>query len=165
MSIGLVVDFVGVSRDLRKALQFDSSDVSGVIEDLDVLMRDFQGKIAEAKATYLDSDNGGRVAETRAAYTTAGGSADQRLEHIVTRAFSIPMPARVFLAYKEIEALWEILSPSAKLRDHIDTFRRLTQLYAVVRNAYADSPGFVADLAHKTRRLVEESAAMHGLAT
>ena len=39
--IGLVVDFVGVLRELRKALQFDSSDVSGLIEDLDFLMQDF----------------------------------------------------------------------------------------------------------------------------
>ena len=53
------------------------------------------------------------------------------------------MPGRGFFsAYKEIEALWEILSPSAELRDHIDTFRRLTQLYAIVRNAYADRPDF-----------------------
>ena len=57
------MDFVGVLRELRKALQFDSSDVSGVIEDLDLLMHDFHDKIAEAKATYLDSDDGGRVAE------------------------------------------------------------------------------------------------------
>ena len=32
--IGLVVDFVGVLRELTKALRFDSSDISGVIEDL-----------------------------------------------------------------------------------------------------------------------------------
>ena len=153
--IGLVVDFVGVLRELRKALQFDSSDVSGVIEDLDLLMHDFQDKIAKAKATYLDSEEGGRVAETRAAYPTAGGSADQRLEHIVYTRFLDPEARKEFFStYKEIEALWEILSPSAKLRDHIDTFRRLTQLYAVVCNAYADHPDFVADLAHKTRRLV-----------
>src|SRR5437588_9387867 len=31
--VGLVVDFVGVLRELKKALKFDSSDVSGVIED------------------------------------------------------------------------------------------------------------------------------------
>ena len=52
--IGLVVDFVGVLRELRKALQFDSSDVSGAIEDLDVLMHGFQDKIVKAKASYLD---------------------------------------------------------------------------------------------------------------
>jgi type I restriction enzyme, R subunit len=38
--VGLVVDFVGVLRELRKALQFDSGDISGVIEDLDVLLGD-----------------------------------------------------------------------------------------------------------------------------
>ena len=162
--IGLVVDFVGVLRELRKALQFDSSDVSGVIEDLDLLMHDFQDKIAEAKATYLDSGDGDRVAERRAANATDGGSVDQRLEQIVYTRFLDPDARKGFFsAYKEIEALWEVLSPSAELHDHIDTFRRLTQLYAVVRNAYADRPDFVADLAHKTRRLVEESAVMHGL--
>ena len=68
-----------------------------------------------------------------------------------------------FSTFKELETLWEILSPSAELRDHMDTFRRLTHLYSVVRNAYADRPDFVAELAHKTQRLVEESASMYGL--
>ena len=163
-SIGLVVDFVGVLRELRKALQFDSSDVSGVIEDLDLLMHDFHDKIGEAKARYLDNADGGKVAETRAAYATAGGGADERLEQVVYTRFLDPDARKGFFsAYKEIEALWEILSPSSELRDHIDTFSHLTRLYAVVRNAYADRPDFVADLAHKTQRLVEESAAMYGL--
>ena len=162
--IGLVVDFVGVLRELRKALQFDSSDVSGAIEDLDLLMHDFQDKIVKAKAGYLDYEEGGRVAETQAAYATAGGSADQHLEKIVYTRFLDPDTRKGFFSeYKEIEALWEILSPSAELRDHIDTFKRLVHLYAVIRNAYADRPDFVAELAHKTQRLVEESAAMYGL--
>ena len=78
--IGLVVDFVGVLRELRKALQFDSSDVSGVIEDLDLLMHDFHGKIAEAKARYLDNVDGGGVAETRAVYATAEGRRGRAIE-------------------------------------------------------------------------------------
>ncbi|MFZ0572431.1 MAG: deoxyribonuclease HsdR, partial [Rhodomicrobium sp.] len=68
-----------------------------------------------------------------------------------------------FEAYKDIENLWEILSPSKELVDHIGTFKRLAQLYAAVRNAYADKIGFVADLAHKTRRLVELNAMQDGL--
>ena len=162
--IGLVVDFVGVLRELRKALKFDSSDVSGVIEDLDLLTQDFHDKIAEAKARYLENADGGGVAEARAAYDTRGESADLRLEQVVYTRFLDPNARKEFFsAYKEIEVLWEILSPSAELRDHIDIFGRLTQLYAVVCNAYADRPDFVADLAHKTQRLVEESAAMYGL--
>ena len=162
--LGLVVDFVGVLRELRKALQFDSSDVTGVIEDLDLLTKDFQGKISKAKANYLDREDDSRVAETPALHAPSGEDADLRLEQVVYTRFLDPdARKRFFSDYKEVEALWEILSPSAELRDHIDTFTHLTQLYVVVRNAYADRPDLVADLAHKTRRLVEESSAMQGL--
>ena len=162
--IGLVVDFVGVLRELRKALQFDSSDVSGVIEDLDLLMNDFHGKIADAQARFLENADGGRIGETRAVYVTAGRSADQRLEQAVYTRFLDPDARKGFFsAFKEIESLWEILSPSAELRDHIKTFRRLSHLYAVVRSAFADRPNLMPDLAHKTKRLVEESASMYGL--
>ena len=162
--IGLIVDFVGVLRELRKALQFDSSDISGAIEELDLLMRDFRDKIVKAKASYLDYGEGGQVAETRTVYATAGESADEQLEQVVYKRFLDPDARKGFFsAYKEIEALWEILSPSAELRDHVDTFKRLTQLYTVLRSIYTDRPDFVAELAHKTRQLVEESATMYGL--
>jgi type I restriction enzyme, R subunit len=148
--VGLVVDFVGVLRELRKALQFDSSDVSGVIEGLDVLLADFQEKMARATREYLDAGE--------------GGTADERLERVVYGRF-LELEARkaFFEAYKDIEALWEILSPSPELRDHIEAYKCLAQLYAAVRNAYAEKIGFVADLAYKTKRLVEQSATQEGL--
>jgi len=148
--VGLVLDFVGVLRELKKALQFDSSDVSGVIEDLDVLLQDFLQRIAQASKDYLEAD--------------ADGSPDERLERLVFGRFLEPDARKTFFeAYKEIEALWEILSPSPELRDHIATYKQLSQLYAAVRNAYAEKVGFVADLAYKTRRLIEESAEQQGL--
>ena len=148
--IGLVVDFVGVLRELKKALQFDSDEVSGVIEDLDLLLQDFKKKIALAETSYLDAG--------------ATGDADERLERLVYHRFLDPNARKAFFeTYKEIEDLWEILSPSAELRDHIETFKRLAQLYATVKNAYAEKAGFVADLAYKTRRLVEENASQAGL--
>ena len=166
--IGLVVDFVGVLRELKKALQFDSADVSGAIEDLDLLMRDFQDKIGKAKAEYpyrpIDrAEEPGRLAEASARYVTGAG-ADEWLEQVVyTRFLNPDARKKLFSAYKEIEALWEILSPAAELRDHIETFRQLVRLYAFVRNAHANRPGFVVELAHKTQRLVEESASTVGL--
>ena len=148
--IGLVVDFVGVLRELKKALQFDSSDVSGVIEDLDLLLVDFFGKIEKAKAEYLESGD--------------KGGADERLEKMVYGRFLDPESRKAFFeAYKEIEALWEILSPSPELRDHIATFRGLARLYAAVRNAYASRVNYATDLANKTRFLVQESASQEGL--
>ncbi|VBT21494.1 type I restriction endonuclease subunit R [Burkholderia pseudomallei] len=148
--VGLVVDFVGVLRELKKALKFDSDDVSGVIEDLDVLLVDFQQKINRAEKDYLDAGE--------------GGGADERLERLVYGRFLAPEARKVFFeAYKEIETLWEILSPSPELRDHIASYKQLSQLYAAVRNAYAEKVGFVADLAYKTRRLIESSATQKGL--
>ncbi len=148
--VGLVVDFVGVLRELKKALQFDSSDVGGVIEDLEVLLQDFLQRIAQAKQEYLD------------AYEE--GAPDERLEKLVFGLFLEPQARKTFFEqYKEIEALWEILSPSPELRDHIASYKQLSQLYAAVRNAYAEKVGFVADLTYKTRRLIVESAEQQGL--
>lgn len=148
--VGLVVDFVGVLRELKKALQFDSSDVGGVIEDLDVLLQDFLQRIAQAKQEYLDAH--------------VDDAPDERLEKLVFGRFLEPQARKTFFEqYKEIEVLWEILSPSPELRDHIASYKQLSQLYAAVRNAYAEKVGFIADLAYKTRRLIEESAEQQGL--
>ena len=94
----------------------------------------------------------------------SGDSPDAQLEALVYGRFLDPDARKEFFdRYKEIEALWEILSPSAELRDYITTYKRLSQLYAAVRNAYAETTGFIADLAYKTQRLVQESAAQVGL--
>jgi type I restriction enzyme R subunit len=124
--------------------------VSGVIEDLDVLLQDFQKRIAQVKQDYLDGDT--------------SGTPDERLEKLVFGRFLTPEARKTFFeAYKDIESLWEILSPSPELRDYIETYKQLSLLYAAVRNAYAEKVGFIADLAYKTRRLIEENAEQQGL--
>ncbi|MYE40256.1 MAG: HsdR family type I site-specific deoxyribonuclease [Chloroflexi bacterium] len=148
--VGLVVDFVGVLRELRKALQFDSSDVSGAIEGLDELFTDFRARLADVRTDYLEG---------------LGNSADdERLEQVVYGRFLDPENRKAFFdAYKDIEALWEILSPAAELRDDIETFKQLARLYATVRNAYATGVSYAADLASKTSRMVQERSAQEGL--
>ena len=148
--IGLVIDFVGVLRELRKAMQFDSSDVSGVIEDLHLLVKDFKDRMQKAKADYLMDE--------------LVGTEDERLERIVYGRFlDLEQRTTFFEAYKNIEAQWEILSPSSELRDYIDTYRLLAQLYATVRNAYAENADYAVDLAGKTRRIVQEGVIQEGL--
>ena len=65
--------------------------------------------------------------------------------------------------YKEIEALWEILAPSAELRSEIDAYKKLADLYAVVRNAYAMRVNTPVDLANKTKTLIEAHVSQFGL--
>ena len=81
--VGLVVDFVGVLRELKKALLFDSSDVSGAIEGLDELLTDFREKMAQATADYLDEPE--------------DGADDERLEQVVYGRFLDPEGRKVFL--------------------------------------------------------------------
>lgn len=148
--VGLVVDFVGVLRELQKALRFDSADIGGAIEDLETMMEDLHQRLTQAAVNYLQVD--------------AKDSPDQQLEQIVYGRFIDPDARKTFFEdYKDIEALWEILSPSAELRDHIATYKRLSQLYAAVRNAYSETGSFLSDLEYKTRRLIQGSAEQEGL--
>ena len=148
--IGLVVDFVGVLRELKKALRFDSSDISGVIEDLDLLLQDFRNKIVRAKVAWLQDEG-------------AGGE-DERLEKMVYGRFLDPGRRREFFeAFWELRDLWEILSPSAALRDSIDSYRSLSRLYATVQNAYAGRYDYAVELRKKTEELlVREGTVLEG---
>ena len=150
-SIGLIVDFVGVLREMEKALRFDSQDVSGVIEDLDLLRRDLFGRLQKATANYLREEE--------------GGAPDERLERLIYGRFrDAEARARFFESFREIEALWEILSPSPELRDHLAAYRRLAGLYMAVMNAYANQSDYSVELARKTKELVQRSGVQEPLA-
>jgi hypothetical protein len=86
------------------------ADVSGVIEDLDLLLKDFLEKIENARMAYLDAGE---------------GSADEKLERVVGWLFDPDARKAFYEAYKDIEALGEILSPSPELRDHIESYKNL----------------------------------------
>lgn len=148
--VGLVVDFVGVLRELNKALKFDSDDVSGIIEDLDLLLEDLKAKLDGEARRWLEAG--------------ASGGNDEKFEQLVYGTFLDPETRQGFYEfYRDVESLWEIISPAKELHPYIETYGRLANLYLYLRNAYEARTGFVADLAHKTRRLVEENAEQHGL--
>src|SRR5260221_14106286 len=50
---GFVLDFIGIFERLEEALAFDSEDVSGVVEGLDVLKQRFQTQMDIGRADYL----------------------------------------------------------------------------------------------------------------
>ena len=147
-STGLIVDFVGVLRELKKALRFDSDDLSGAIEDLDLLRRDFEAKITRAASEWLAPDG-------------EGGGLDEQLERIVYRRFlDEEERERFFEAYRDLENLYEILSPAPELRDWMETYKRLAGLCHAVRNAYAKTVRYDLELGNKTTQLVREAVGM-----
>ena len=145
---GLIIDFIGMLRDLNKALAFDSQDVSGVIEDLDLLLVEFRRLLAEAQTRYLAPLEGGK---------------DKQLETLLYDVFLAPEARQEFNdSYRQIENLYEILSPSPELREHIETFQRLVELYLMVRNAYSSPTRFYEDVARKTEQMVRDMASSYG---
>jgi type I restriction enzyme R subunit len=148
---GLIVDFIGILKELNKALAFDSDVVSGVIEDLDLLFAHFKSLMADPGKAYL---------------VAAGGSGDYdaKLEKLLYETFLDKPKRQEFIDFfQEVETLYEILSPDPQLRDYIEDYNRLADIYIMLRNAYGRKTTFLSEVAHKTEMLVRENAAAHGL--
>lgn len=148
---GLIVDFIGILKELNKALAFDSDTVSGVIEDLDVLFARFTELMQGLGQTYL------------VAAGIRGGN-DEHLDTLLYDTFLDKEKRQTFTEFfKEVETLYEILSPDPQLRDYIDDYNHLADIYVMLHNAYRKKTTFLGDIAHKTEMLVRENAAAHGL--
>jgi type I restriction enzyme R subunit len=149
---GLIIDFVGVLKELNKALAFDSRDVTGVIEDLDLLLVRFRELMGTTGKQYLELAGGG-----------PGGN-DQKLDRLLYETFLDQEEWQRFVEFfKEVETLYEILSPAAKLRRYVDDYNKLADIYLMLRNAYGKKTTFIGEIAHKTEKLVREHAGSAGL--
>jgi type I restriction enzyme R subunit len=119
---GLIVDFVGIFSNLERALAFDSVDVVGVVEELGVLKERFDALMKEGQEKYLPIVQGKREDEALKA----------ALEH-----FRNAKEREVFYRFfRELEELYEILSPDPFLRPFLEDYKTLADLYRAVRSAY-----------------------------
>jgi len=146
---GLVVDFIGIFEKLEKALAFDSDVVSGVIEDLDLLLDKFKELMTGPAQEYLQF---------------CRGTIDDKTIEKAIETFSEQREREEFYKlYKQLEMLYEILSPSLALRDFIDEFGSLSQLYQIIRNTFRKKTILYGDIAKKTEQLVRMNAESYGL--
>ncbi len=149
---GLVVDFVGILSRLKKALAFEAKDVSEiseVVESLDVLLVSFRELMAGSAKNYLA--------------LTQGKIDDKAVERAIDAFTDKQKREDFFTFFKELQTLYEILSPSKELADYIQDYRQLATLYEIVRNAFAKQTAFLSDLAKKTENLIRENASYTGL--
>jgi type I restriction enzyme R subunit len=139
---GFVLDFVGIFDKLEKALAFDSEEVNAIVKDLKLLKVLFQSKMEQEAPGYLGLIE--RNFDDR--------DVDTLIEH-----FRDPDRRKVFFKeYKEIEMLYEIISPDAFLRPFIDDYSTLSAVYAVVRNAYSRRIQVDRAFQRKTSELVQK---------
>jgi type I restriction enzyme R subunit len=139
---GFVLDFVGIFDKLEKALAFDSDEINAIVKDLKLLKVLFQNKMEHNAPEYL-----GLIERN-----FNDKDVDTLIEH-----FRDPERRKEFFKeYKAIEMLYEIISPDAFLRPFLDQYATLSNIYLVVRNAYARRVYVDRDFQKKTNALVQK---------
>ena len=138
---GFVLDFVGIFENLEKALAFDSDEVESVIQNLDVLKEAFMNLILEDAQQYLP---------------LAKGSDDKAKEQAIEYFEDKAVRGAFFKFFKQVQNLYNILSPDAFLHPFIEDYQALATLYGLIRNAYSEHIYVDKELTAKTQKLLQE---------
>ena len=139
---GFVLDFVGIFDKLEKALSFDSDEVNAVIKDLALLKTLFKNKMEEKAPAYL----------ALIRYNFNDKDVDGLIEHFRDK----DRRKEFFKEYKEIEMLYEIISPDAFMRPYLEGYATLSAIYAIVRKSYSKQVYVDRGFQKKTNELVQK---------
>ena len=138
---GFVLDFVGIFDKLEKALAFDSEEVNAIVKDLKLLKVLFQNKMAEQAPGYLGLIENDFI--------------DKDVDNLIEHFRDKERRKAFFKEYREIQMLYEIISPDKFLRPFMEDYQMLTSIYLVVTNAYTSRVYVDRDLQRKTNELVQ----------
>jgi len=139
---GFVLDFVGIFDKLEKALAFDSDEINAIVKDLKLLKVLFKNKMEQKAPEYLG--------------LITNNFNDKDLDDLIEHFRDAERRKEFFKEYKEIEMLYEIISPDAFLRPFIADYSTLSAIYEVVRKAYTKTVYVDRDFQRKTESLVRE---------
>jgi type I restriction enzyme R subunit len=139
---GFVLDFVGIFDKLEKALAFDSDEINAIVKDIGLLKQLFESKMTSKAPAYLG--------------LVTSKFDDKDVDNLIEHFRDKDRRKEFFKEYKEIEMLYEIISPDAFLRPFIDDYASLSAIYAVVRNAYSKKVYVDKAFQKKTNALVQE---------
>jgi len=148
-SCGLIVDYIGIFEDLQRALTFDSKDIKRALVNLDVLRERFKEVIGELNNTLQEihiEETYNRIQNTLD-YFSDEGKGEERRNSFISR-------------FKEVERIYEILSPDAFLGDYIRDYRLLVQIYSVVYNYFnpeAERKRDLRALLGKTEKIISKN--------
>ena len=144
---GLVVDFVGIFENLEKALSFDSDEVGSVINDIEKLKEQFAKLVDEKSDQYIS--------------LFKGKKGDKQAESIIEYFRDEEKRNEYQEYFKEVETLYEIISPDKFIYPYIDRYMELVQIYQVIRSAFKKQLLISKDFQNKTSALVREHVKSH----
>lgn len=145
---GFVLDFVGIFERLEKALAFDSDMVASVIQNIDTLKLLFKKYMEEDAPQYLPFTKGW---DDKAKERAIGHFEDKKRRE------------DFFAFFRQLQNLYEVLSPDAFLRDYLKEYQALTELYEFIREAFSDRVYIDKELSAKTKELLRQHATSENL--
>jgi type I restriction enzyme R subunit len=139
---GLVVDFVGIFNNLEKALAFDSEDIEGVIEDIELLKEDFAEQMEIGKKKYLS--------------IVAKKDRDKSVDAVLEYFRDEEKRNEFYVYYKKLSGLYEILSPDKFLKKYLQDYDTLSRMYKILKNAYEKGVSVDEEFTEKTKKLIQK---------
>jgi len=146
---GFVLDFVGIFENLEKALAFDSDEINAIVKDINLLKHLFKAKMEEHVPKYL-----GLITHN---------FNDKDTDNLIAHFRDKSIRKEFFKLYKEIEMLYEIISPDKFLRPYIDDYATLSAIFKVVRNAYTKRVQAYREFQRKTNELIQQKIGIGNL--
>ena len=120
---GFVLDFVGIFENLEKALAFDSQDVKGVVEGIHILKERFAELMDRGRKEYLP--------------ITKGRAGDKAVEALLEHFLDKEKRQEFYQFFRELEEVYEILSPDPFLRPLLGDYTQLAEFYNLLRANYS----------------------------
>ncbi|TEU15356.1 MAG: HsdR family type I site-specific deoxyribonuclease, partial [Anaerolineales bacterium] len=142
---GLVVDYIGVFEDLQRALAFDTATISKGLIDLEKLKERFANLLLAAQAAVASINLSGDPG---------------RPARIIDHFFDTERRESFVELFKDLQTAYEILSPDPFLRDYLDDYILIVQVYQVVYNYFnpeAEKRRLQRELLRKTDALIREN--------
>ncbi|NUN10052.1 MAG: HsdR family type I site-specific deoxyribonuclease [Ignavibacteriaceae bacterium] len=140
---GFVLDFVGIFENLEKALAFDSDEIDSIIKDIQLLKNLFQSKMEKDVPPYLK--------------LISHGFNNKDTDNLIDYFRDKSLRKELFRLFKEVEMLYEIISPDKFLRPYMDDYTKFVSIYKIVRNAYSRRIMVDRELLRKTNDLVQKN--------
>lgn len=148
---GLVVDYIGVFEDLQRALAFEDETITKGLIDLEELRACFGELMTKVRAELAPIDLS----------PTPG-----RMERILDHFFEEEVREEFVRTFKELQTAFEILAPDPFLRDYLDGYAFIVQIYQIVYGHFdpeAESRRVRYDILQKTDSLIRENVAVYSL--
>jgi type I restriction enzyme R subunit len=140
---GLIVDFVGILPNLKKALEFDLKDLSEIdqaIQDIEKLKEEFTKLMEDSKYIIKEFEN--IKPEYRSQAIVDYFKADENRY------------CEFKNLYRKVKDIYDILSPDPFLRPYSDDFEKLTEIYQVARSWFEPFLPPEKELSEKIKQLI-----------